>query len=148
MFPEGRGKRILLFVGLYLLLSLVPYLALNWDVVVEVLGDLYPPSPLVVGAIVVGAVVLLGAFVRASEGVDRYAQFLVAPTDWLSLLIGLSFVLAAFSWWAVPAIVLEQYGRVSLNLLYFLIFLAHVPMLLFLSLMTALGFAQSEAKSR
>ena len=148
MFPDGRGKRILLFVSAYLLLALVPYLALNWDVVVEVLDRSFPPSPVAVTLVAGGAGVILAALVRASDGVDRYAQFLVAPTDWLSILVGLSFILAGSSWWAVPEIVLEWFGRIDLNVLYFLVFMAHVPMLLFLSLMTALGFAQREAQNR
>jgi hypothetical protein len=148
MFPDGRGKRILLFVSAYLLLALVPYLALNWDVVVEVLDRSFPPSPVAVTLVAGGGAVILAALVRASDGVDRYAQFLVAPTDWLSILVGLSFILAGSSWWAVPEIVLEWFGRIDLNVLYFLVFMAHVPMLLFLSLMTALGFAQREAQNR
>lgn len=141
---RGRGRRVVLFVGLYLLFSAGPYLALNWEIVVRILDQLFPPSPLVAVAVLGGALVLLAALVRASEGVDRYAQFLAAPTDWLSILVNLSFVFAAASWWAVPEIVLAYYGRIDLNLLYFLVFLGHVPMLLFLSLMTAVGFARTD----
>jgi hypothetical protein len=148
MFPKGRGGRIVVFVSAYLMLSVPPYLALNWDVVLRVLGQSFPPSPFAVGAVAVAAVIILAALVRASEGVDRYAQFLLAPTDWLSILIGLAFILAGASWWAVPEIILEWFGRIELNVLYFLVFLAHVPMLLFLSLMTAVGFAQREAENR
>lgn len=148
MFPKGRGTRIVVFVSGYLLLSVPPYLALNWGVVFDVLGLSLPPSPLAMGVVGVAAAVILVSLVRASEGVDRYAQFLLAPTDWLSILIGLAFILAGASWWAVPEIILEWFGRIDLNVLYFLVFLAHVPMLLFLSLMTALGFAQREAENR
>ncbi|MEF8786014.1 MAG: hypothetical protein V5A45_08785 [Haloarculaceae archaeon] len=148
MFPKGRGTRIVVFVSCYLLLSVPPYLALNWGVVVDVLSRSFPPSPLAIGLIAVTALVILATLVRASEGVDRYAQFLLAPTDWLSILIGLAFILAGASWWAVPEIILEWFGRIDLNVLYFLVFLAHVPMLLFLSLMTAIGFAQQEAENR
>ena len=148
MFPNGRGKRLVLFVSAYLLLSVPPYLALNWDVVVAVLDRTFPPSPLVAATVLVSAAVIFATLLRASEGVDRYARFLLAPTDWLSILVGLSFVLAGASWWAVPEIVLEWFGRIDLNVLYFLVFMAHVPMLLFLSLMTALGLAQRESKNR
>jgi hypothetical protein len=148
MYPTGQGKHIVLFVGAYLLLAAPPYLALNWDTVVEVLDRSFPPSPLAIVTVLVSAGVILAALIRASDGVDRYAQFLVAPTDWLSILVGLSFILAGASWWAVPEIVLEWFGRIDLNVLYFLVFMAHVPMLLFLSLMTALGFAQRDAENR
>mgnify|MGYP006277788621 CR=1 FL=1 len=148
MFPDGRGTRISLFISAYLLLAVPPYLALNWDVVVEVVDRSFPPGPLVVAAIAVSAAVILAALVRAADGVDRYAQFLVAPTDWLSILVGVSFLLAGASWWAVPELVLEWFGRIDLAVLYFLVFMTHVPMLLFLSLMTAVGLAQREAKNR
>jgi len=148
MFPKGRGTRILVFVGGYLLLSVPPYLALNGGVVVDVLNRSFPPSPFAMGAVAAAALVILAALVRASEGVDRYAQFLLAPTDWLSILIGLAFILAGASWWAVPETILEWFGRIDLNELYFLVLLAIVPMLLFLSLMTAIGFAQQEAENR
>lgn len=148
MFPDGRGRRIFLFVSAYLLLAVPPYLALNWAVVVEVLDRSFPPSPVTLAIILVSATVILAALVRAADGVDRYAQFLLAPTDWLSILVGLSFILAGASWWAVPELVLEWFGRIELNVLYFLVFMAHVPMLLFLSLMTALGLAQRDAKNR
>jgi hypothetical protein len=148
MFPDGRGRRIFLFVSAYLLLAVPPYLALNWAVVVEVLDRSFPPSPVTLVIILVSATVILAALVRAADGVDRYAQFLLAPTDWLSILVGLSFILAGASWWAVPELVLEWFGRIELNVLYFLVFMAHVPMLLFLSLMTALGLAQRDAKNR
>jgi|AntRauTorcE11898_2_1112593.scaffolds.fasta_scaffold12945_3 hypothetical protein len=148
MFPKGRGTRLVLFVSAYLLLAVPPYLALNWTVVLGVLGRSFPPSPFAAGTLAVATVILLAMLVHASEGVDRYARFLLAPTDWLSILVGLAFILAGASWWAVPEIILEWFGRIDLNVLYFLVFLAHVPMLLFLSLMTALGFAQKEAENR
>lgn len=139
MFPQGRGGRILLFVGLYLLLSVPPYVALNREIVAGIAARSVPPDPVTATLTVVFALVLLVALVRAAHGVDRYVQFLVWPTDWLSVLVALSFVLAGISWWAVPELVFEFRGGIELNLLYFLVFLGHVPMLLFLSLMTALG---------
>jgi hypothetical protein len=148
MFPDGRGRRILLFVSSYLLLAVVPYLALNWAIVVEVLDRSFPPSPVAIAVVAGGALVLLATLVRASEGVDRYAQFLIAPTDWLSILVGVSFLIAGASWWAVPELALSWFGRINLNILYFLVFIAHTPMLLFLSLMTVLGLTQQDAKNR
>ena len=144
MLPPGRLKQLVLFVGLYLLLSLPPYAALNPDVVVGVVSRSLPPGPLVV-ALLVGAAAVVGAgLVRGSAGVERYVRFLLSPTDWLSVLVALSFVLAAVSWWAVPELVFHYVGRVDLGVLYFLVFLAHSPMLLFLSLLTAAGFTQGE----
>jgi hypothetical protein len=148
MFPDGRGRRILLFVSVYLLLAVVPYLALNWAIVVDVLDRSFPPSPVAIAVVAGTAAVLLAALVRASEGVDRYARFLLAPTDWLSILVGISFLIAGASWWAVPELALSWFGRIDLSILYFLVFIAHTPMLLFLSLMTVVGLAQREAKNR
>lgn len=148
MFPNHRVRTTLLFVSAYLLLAVPPYLTLNRDVVREVLERSFPPSPVAVAAVAVTAAVLLATLLRASEGVDRYTQFLAAPTDWLSLLVALAFVLAGSSWWAVPELVFEYVGRVDLGVLYFVVFIAHVPMLLFLSLMTAVGFAQHAAETR
>ncbi|MFC7132937.1 MULTISPECIES: hypothetical protein [Salinibaculum] len=144
MLPPGRLKQLVLFVGLYLLLSLPPYAALNPDVVTGVVRRSLPPGPFV-AALLVGAAAVVGAgLVRGSAGVERYVRFLLSPTDWLSVLVALSFVLAAVSWWAVPELVLRYVGRVDLGVLYFLVFLAHSPMLLFLSLLTAAGFTQGE----
>jgi hypothetical protein len=148
MVIRQRRRRILVFVVVYLLLAVVPYLVLNWDIVVRVLADAVPPSPTAVVAILVVAGLIFGVLVYGADGVDRYAQFLLAPTDWLSILVALSFIMAASTWWAVPEAALSYYGRVDLSILYFLVFLGHVPMMLFLSLMAALGFAQDAAANR
>ncbi len=142
MFPRGRGKRVAVFVGLYLLVAVPPYLALNWQVVRRVVTESVPPDPLTAVGLSVAAIALFGALVYGSDGVDRYVQFLLAPTDWLSILVGLSFLVAAATWWTVPELILSYFGRIDLSILYFLVFLGHVPMLLFLSLLAAAGFAQ------
>ncbi len=133
MVSDGRRRNILLFISFYPLLAVPPYLALNWGVVVDVLDRSFPPGLVATAVLGAGGVVILAALLRASEGVDRYTQFLLAPTDWLSILVGLSFVLAGASWWAVPELVVEWFGRIGLAMLYFLVFMLHVTMLLFLS---------------
>ena len=145
MARERTWRRPILLVGLYLVVAVPPYAALNWDIVTRVLARSFPPSPLQLLGVLVVAAVLLGALGWASAGVDRFVQFLVAPTDTLSILVGVSFLFAAASWWAVPAVVLALAGRVPPPVLYVVVFASHVPLLLFLSLLTVAGLAHRRA---
>jgi hypothetical protein len=141
MGQGNQWKRPILLVGLYLGIAVPPYAALNWIVVGRVLERLSPPTPLEALGVLAVAVSLFGALVWAADGVDRFVQFLVAPTDSLSIFVGVSLLLAAASWWAVPEIVLAVAGRVNPAVLYGAVFASHVPLLLFLSLLTVVGIA-------
>lgn len=140
-------KEYFLFVGLYLFLSLPPFLVLNWHVVDEVHDQVFPVSTTIVVALVVVLLFLFYLFVIADDGVDRYVHFLATPTDLLSVLISLSFLWAAVSWWAVPELVFRSGWALSLNELVVLIIASQAPMLLFLSLLTAIGRAGREGVS-
>lgn len=140
-------KEYFLFVGLYLFLSLPPFLVLNWHVVEEIHDRVFPVSTTIVVALVVVLLFLFYLFVVADDGVDRYVHFLATPTDLLSVLISLSFLWAAVSWWAVPELVFRSDWALSLNELVVLIIASQVPMLLFLSLLTAIGRAGREGLS-
>lgn len=137
----GRQYRdIVLFVTLYLLLSLLPFLFFNREVVDTIRTRLALD---IVTVAVAGAALffVLSGLSLADEGVDRYVQFLFAPTDLLSVLIELSFVLAATSWWLVPEVVFRFELGLSLDLLIVAIIVCQLPMVLFLSLLTAVGKA-------
>ncbi len=135
----------LTLVGLYLLVSVPPYAALNWGIVTRIVDRSLPPTPLELAVVVVGTVALLAGLFWASEGIDRYLQFLASPSDLVSLLVLASFLLAAASWWVVPEIAFEYFGRVQLSTLQIIIFTAHVPMVLFLSFLTIAGIAHGSA---
>lgn len=143
MSGTHRARQIAVFVAVYLLLALVPFMALNWEAVTSVYEQRQPLNPLVIAGLLVGSILVLLLLALVEEGVSRYNQFLVAPTDVLSVLVELSFLLAACSWWAVLA-VSERYGwGLDLPELLTVVLVCHVPMLLFLSLMTAVGKAGS-----
>jgi hypothetical protein len=142
--PEDRAYReLLLFVTLYVLLSLGPFLALNRGVVATVYRRVAPLGVVALGGVVALVAVLLVAAVRADEGIDRYVQFIVRPSDALSVLIALAFLLAAVAWWAVPEAAFLLEVDVTLGLLLVGILVCQVPMLLVLSLLTAAGRAAS-----
>ncbi|MFT4923310.1 MAG: hypothetical protein ACI8XM_002536 [Haloarculaceae archaeon] len=136
MFERKPVRDVTVFVSLYLMISLPPFLFL-YDIPRELIG--------VAAVATVGTVLLLGATgaFLASEGVDRFTQFLFAPTDVLSVVVDLVFVLAAAAWWFVPQLVFYFEWEVTLEILFALILIAHIPMVLLLSLMNTIGKAQS-----
>jgi hypothetical protein len=97
----------------------------------------------VVAVAVVGTVglVVLTTLVVASEGVSRYNQFLAAPTDLLSVLVALSFLFAATAWWLVPELLFRFGPDLSFDVLVLVLLFCQLPMVLFLSLLTAIGKA-------
>lgn len=136
----GRQYRdIVVFVTLYLLLSLLPFLYFNREVVGAVRDRLLPFDVVTVAVAGTGLFVIVSALLLAEEGVERYNQFLFAPTDALSVLVVASFVLAAVSWWLVPELGFRYEWGLSFDLLVMGVLLCQLPMLLFLSLMTAVG---------
>lgn len=138
MTSLGRGpiRDVLVFVTLYLLLSLPPFLALNPDLSS---GVLRTATVAVFGTVLLA--VIAGLFL-AKEGVDRFVQFLLAPTDLLSIVVALAFVVAAISWWAVLEVAIFYELDPSLDMVLGAIIICHIPMVLFLSLMTAIGKTQ------
>jgi hypothetical protein len=136
-------RDVMLFLLLYLLLAWPPFLYLNREVLDEVLERLGQIEPLSVLWFVGAAVVLYG-LLRGQEGVDRYTQFISAPTDLVSMLVGASYLLAAISWWAIPELVFALDGDVTLNVMLLLVLACQLPMLLFLSLLTVLGKTRPE----
>jgi len=87
------------------------------------------------------ALVVLAALVLASEGVSRYNRFLAAPTDLLSVLVALSFLLAATAWWLVPELFFRFEVGLSFDSLLTVVIFCQLPMVLFLSLLTVIGKA-------
>lgn len=131
---------IVVFVTVYLVLSLVPFVILNHSVLGDV--QVFVAQDIVTVAIV-GVVLFVGlsGLFLAREGVDRYNQFLFAPTDALSILMVLFFLLGAFSWWLVPELTFYYDLGFGLAELLALIIACQLPMVMFLSLMTAIGNA-------
>lgn len=129
------------FVALYLILSFGPFAALNWEVIQAAVRSQWPPDPLLIVIWTGLLVVLLVGIFRAHYGVRRYTHFLRAPTDPLSALVAVSFVWAACSWWAIPELAVAYGLDLTIDVVLALIFLSQLPMLGFLSLMAAIGFA-------
>ena len=129
-------RDVLVFVTLYLLLSLPPFLGLNPELSS---GVLRTATLAVLGT---GLLAVFAGLLVAREGVDRFVQFLLAPTDLLSLVIALAFVLAAISWWAVLEVAIFYELDPTLDMVLGAIIICHIPMILFLSLMTAIGKTQ------
>ena len=78
-----------------------------------------------------------------SEGVGRYTDFFFAVTDVYSVVVDLSFVLAAISWWLVPEVAVSLVAGLELRVVLAAIIICQVPMVLFLSLMTVIGQARA-----
>jgi hypothetical protein len=135
-------RGVMLFLVLYVLLAWPPFLYLNREVLDAVLDQLAQLEPLT-AVWFLGAIVVLSGLVRGQEGVDRYTQFISAPTDLVSMFVGASYLLAAISWWAIPELVFALDGDVSLNLLLLLVLACQLPMLVLLSLMTVVSKASS-----
>jgi len=134
-------RDIVVFTTLYLFLSLPPFLFFNRPVLSGIRERLAPVDVVAVAVAGTGGLMVLTALFLASEGVSRYNQFLVAPTDPLSVLVALSFLFAATAWWLVPELVFRFEIGLSFDLLLTLVLLSQLPMLLFLSLLTAIGKA-------
>ena len=136
----GRGYRdVVVFVALYLLVSLPPFLVFNRDVLGTLRARIAPLDVVTVAIAGTALVAVLSALILADEGVDRYNRFLFAPTDVLSVLVSLSFLGAAASWWLVPELSFRLEWGLPLDLLLITILSCQTPMLLFLSLLTAIS---------
>lgn len=135
----GRQFRdVVLFLTLYLLLSLPPFLFFNREVL-DAVRNRIALDVVTVAVSGTALFVVLSALFLAEEGVDRYVQFLFAPTDPLSVLIEMSFAFAAVSWWLVPEAVFRFEPGLSFDLLVVTVLVCQLPMMLFLSLLTAVG---------
>jgi hypothetical protein len=136
----GREYRdVVVFVALYLLVSLPPFLFFNRDVIGALRERVAPLDVVTVAVAGTGFVLVLAALILADEGIDRYNGFLFAPTDALSVLVGLSFLVAAASWWLVPELSFRLEWGLPLDLLLVVVLSCQTPMIVFLSLLTAIG---------
>ena len=137
MVGTGSVRDITTFVSLYLLLSLPPFLYLNRDLspFVSNIAVLATAGPVVL--------VIIASLFFVSDGVGRYTNFFVAVTDLYSVVVDLAFVLAAVSWWAVPEVATRFQWGAQLRYVLTAIIICHVPMILFLSLLTIMGRAQT-----
>ena len=132
-------RDITTFVSLYLLLSLPPFLYLNRG-----LSTLVTNIALLATVGTVGLVVVTSLFF-VSDGVERYTDFFFAVTDVYSVVVDLSFVLGATSWWLVPELATRFEVGAQLRYVLAAIIICHVPMVLFLSLLTIMGRARTAA---
>ncbi len=131
-------RDVTIFFTLYLLLSLGPFVVLNRDILSE-LGETVATNTVTFAIGGTALLAVVSGLFLASEGVDRYNQFLFAPTDFLSILVEASFIIAAISWWLVPELSMQLDTPLTVDTTLFVIILCQVPMVLFLSLMTAVG---------
>lgn len=133
-------KDVIVFLASYLTLALIPFLILNR----EVLDDIevfIAQDVLTVAVLGTGALIAIAGLFVGREGVQRYNNFLEAPTDLMSMFVTSMFVIAAFSWWLVPELAFYFEWSVGIEELIVMILIFHLPMILFLSLMTAIGKA-------
>lgn len=130
---------VVVFTTLYLFLSLPPFLLVNQAVLSGVRRRLAPVDVVAVAVAGTVGLVVLTALVLAREGVSRYNRFLAAPTDLLSVLVALSFLFAATAWWLVPELLFRFEVGLSFDLLLIVVLFCQLPMILFLSLLTAIG---------
>lgn len=133
-------RDITTFVSLYLVLSLPPFLYLNRNLSAEV------ASIALLAAVGTVALVLVTGLFFISEGVERYTDFFFSITDLSSVIVDLSFVLAAVSWWLVPEVAVRLSPTVELGVVLAAVVTCQVPMVLFLSLLTLLGQAQNRSR--
>lgn len=138
MGDSRQYRNVYVFLFVYLLLAWPPFLYLNQEVLTDVYERLALVDPLTILWITGASVVLIG-LLRARAGVIRYTRFLRSPTNTVSVLVSLSFVVAAVAWWALPEIVFYLELGVTLNQILVLILACQIPMLLFLSLLTVVG---------
>lgn len=148
MADEGRYLNVVLFIGLYLLVSIVPYLALNWAVVVAVVARYYPPDPVGLAIWLFGSALLVLGFTLAAPGVDRYIQLLFWPADVLSAAVDASYVWAGASWWALPWLARTLAVDVTWDVYLAGVFLSHVPPVLFLTLMAVVARTRAADDAR
>lgn len=138
MFDDEPVNDVVIFLTVYLVFSLVPFLALNREILSEI-QVLVSRDVVIVAVAGTGLFIVVSGLALAREGVERYNDFLAAPTDTLSLLVAFSFFLAALSWWLIPEVAFYFEWGVGLDVLLSIILACHVPMIIFLSLMTAVG---------
>lgn len=135
MAIRGILRSTVLFLGGYLLLSMPVFLVRNRDVLDAVVNRLLTSvSAIALSALTAGLIVFV--LVVATDGVEKYNAFLLHPTDVLSILVTCSYVWAAVSWWAVPELLLWTDTFIGLRPVLGLIVLSHVPMFVFLSMLT------------
>jgi len=139
MGGDQAYRDVVIFATMYLLLWLVPFAVLNREALGAVRDRLAVVDVVTIALLGTGVFVVVSGLVLAREGIDRYNQFLFAPTDLLSVLVELFFLFAAVSWWAVPELVFRAGWEVTLDLLVVAVLLCQLPMVLFLSLMTVAG---------
>jgi len=134
---KGKPVRdVTVFVSLYLVLSMLPFLLLNRDLSPEVTGVA------TFATLGTAALFAIAGLFLASEGVGRYRQFLLVPSDPLSVVVDAAFVLAPVSWWVAPEVAFYYEVGVDLGDLLGIVLVCHLPLVLFLSLMTAIGKAK------
>lgn len=122
-----------IFVSLYLVLSLPPFLLLNRDLSTDVVNFALVATLGTTGLVIVTSLFLV------SDGVGRYTHFFFSVTDVFSVVVDLSFALAAVSWWLVPEVAISYDWGAQLRYVLTAIIICHVPMVLFLSVMTIIG---------
>lgn len=144
MDTQRAYREVVIFVFLYLLLSVPAFFFLNWRTVVGVVNRIYPPDAVGLAVWIGLSAMLLYGFVLADRGVDRFNQFLFAPTDLLSVLVTVSFLWAAISWWATPELLRALGVELTLSLYLLVVVVSQFPLVLFVSLMTAVGKAADE----
>jgi hypothetical protein len=136
-------RELAIFVSIYLLLSLPPFLVLNQEILSEIQVEVATIA--IVGTAVL---VVLSMLFLSREGVDRFTDFLLAPTDITSILVDVAFLAGAISWWLVPEIVLESEIPAELGTILAVIIGCHIPLILVLALLTVVGKSREYPDSR
>ncbi|MFB6311876.1 MAG: hypothetical protein ABEH64_11935 [Salinirussus sp.] len=126
---------LVVLVTTYLLFSLVPFVLLSPH---RVSGFRSWIAQNVIYVAFLGTFMLtiLSLLVVAWTGVERYVDILRTPTDPLSIVVGATFLMAAVSWWLLPAINQAFAFGLSTEGVILAVVVAHIPVVLFMSLLT------------
>lgn len=133
MVGQNPFRDVTIFVALYLVLSLPPFLYLNQDLSSSVVNLALAAVAGTTGLVIVASLFLI------NEGVGRYTAFLLTANDALSIVVDLSFLLAAVSWWLVPELAVRYSLGAELRFVLAAIIICQLPMVVFLSLLTIIG---------
>jgi hypothetical protein len=136
-------RDVVIFLSLYLLLSVPAFFYINPRTVARVVDWVYPPDVVGLTTLAILSGLLLYGLVLADQGVNRFNEFLLVPSDVPSVLVVFLFLWAAISWWAAPELLHTLGLGLTLNLYLTVVVASQIPMVLLLSLMTAAGRASA-----
>lgn len=142
MADSGGYRDVFVFVAAYLLLSIPPFFVLRRARLSQLRAEL-ARNIVVLASLGTILLVILALASVARTGVTRYVEFLHTPTDPLSVLVEGAFLLGATSWWLVPVVDALYETGLGPQVLVAVVVAMHVPLVVFLSLLTAAEYVRT-----